>query len=150
MNENMASYLQAYWRLESKFDGLEVQFIPLKYSTDANSLASQAAPWQLLLGDVLVEVLEKTSIPISKLGPNPMLDPSSDKAIRNEFLRKSMLGNTAHAAALVGNWENWMDLIWAYLTNQATLVDDMNIEWTSRKAMGYQMVDGTLYKRGRQ
>ena len=42
-----------------------------------------------------------------------------------------------------------MDTIQAYLTNQATLVDDTNIERTSYKAMGYQMVDGTLYKRGR-
>ena len=42
-----------------------------------------------------------------------------------------------------------MDLIRAYLTNQATLVDDTNIERTSCKAMGYQMVDGTLYERGR-
>ena len=65
---------------------------------------------------------------MSKSGPNPVLDPSSNEAILSEFLGKSMLGNTAHAAALVVNWENWMDLIWAYLTNQATLVDDMNIE----------------------
>ena len=36
-----------------------------------------------------------------------------------------------------------------YLINQATLVDDTNIERTSCKAMGYQMVDDTLYKRGR-
>ena len=42
-NENMASYLQAYRRLESKFDGLEVQYIPQKYNTDADSLASRAA-----------------------------------------------------------------------------------------------------------
>ena len=42
-----------------------------------------------------------------------------------------------------------MDLIWAYLTNQATLVDDTNTERTSRKTMSYQMVNGTLYKRGR-
>jgi hypothetical protein len=32
---------------------------------------------------------------------------------------------------------------------KATLVDDTNIEPTSHKAMSYQMVDGTLYKRGR-
>ena len=43
MNENMASYLQAYRRLESKFDRLEVQFIPQKYNTDVDSLASRAA-----------------------------------------------------------------------------------------------------------
>ena len=73
-------------------------------------------------------MLEKPSIPISKSGPNPTLDPSSDEAILSEFLVKSMLGETARAATLVGNGENWMDLIWAYLTNQATLVDDMNIE----------------------
>ena len=63
-----------------------------------------------------------------KSGPNPTLDPSSDEAIPSEFLRKSMLGDTACAAALDGNGENWMDPIWAYHTNQATLVDDMNIE----------------------
>ena len=51
-----------------------------------------------------------------------------------------MLGDTAPAAALVGNGKNWMDPIWAYLTNQATLVDDTNMERTSRKAMSYQMV----------
>ena len=39
-NENMASYLQAYRRLESKFHGLEVQYIPQKYNTNADSLAS--------------------------------------------------------------------------------------------------------------
>ena len=44
-NENMALYLQEYWRLESKFDGLEVQFIPWKYNTDADCLASRAASW---------------------------------------------------------------------------------------------------------
>ena len=42
-NENMASYLQACRWLELKFDGLEVQYITHKYSTDANSLASRAA-----------------------------------------------------------------------------------------------------------
>ena len=57
-----------------------------------------------------------------------MLDPSSDEAILNEFLGKSMLGDTARAAGLVGNGENWKDIIRAYLTNQATLVDDTNIE----------------------
>ena len=84
---------------------------------------------------------------MSKSGANPTLDPSSDEAILSEFLGKSMLGDTARAVALVGNGENRMDPIRAYLTNQATLVDDMNIERTNCKAMGYQMVDGTLYKR---
>ena len=42
-----------------------------------------------------------------------------------------------------------MDLIRAYLTNQATLVDDTNTERTSRKTMSYQMINGTLYQRGR-
>jgi hypothetical protein len=46
-----------------------------------------------------------------------MLDPSSDEAILSEFLRKSMLDDTAHATALVGNGENWMDPIWSYLIN---------------------------------
>jgi len=77
-----------------------------------------------------------------------MLDLSSDEAIPSEFLAKSMLGDTAHDVALVGNGENWMDPIWAYLIDQATLVDDANMERTSHKAMSYQMVDGTLYKRG--
>jgi len=65
---------------------------------------------------------------MSKLVPNPMLDPSSDEAILSEFLGKSMLGDTARVVALVGNGDNWMDLIWEYLINQATLVDDANIE----------------------
>ena len=42
-----------------------------------------------------------------------------------------------------------MDPIWVYLTNQDTRVDDMNIEWTNRKAMSYQMLDNTLFKQGR-
>jgi hypothetical protein len=53
---------------------------------------------------------------MSKLGPNPMLDLSNDEMILSEFLRKSMLGDKAGAAALIGNRENWMDPIWAYLT----------------------------------
>jgi hypothetical protein len=57
-----------------------------------------------------------------------------------------MLGDTARAAALVGKEENWMTLIRAYLTNQAALVDDVNIERISRKAMLYTMVNGILYK----
>ena len=73
-------------------------------------------------------MLQKPSISTSKSGPNPMLDPSSDEAILSEFLGKSMLGDTARAVALVGNGENRMDPIRAYLTNQATLVDDTNIE----------------------
>ena len=72
-NENMASYLQAYRWLESKFDRLEVQFILRKYNTDVDSLASRAASRQHLKGDVLVEVLEKPSILISRSGPNPTL-----------------------------------------------------------------------------
>jgi ribonuclease HI len=145
-NENMASYLQAYQRLESKFDGLEVQYIPRKYNTDADSLASQAASRQHLPGDVLVKVLEKPSIPISRSGPNPMLDQSSDEAILSEFLAKSMLGNLARASTLDGNEENWMDSIRAYLTNQDTLVDGADMEGTSHKAVLYTMVDGILYK----
>jgi hypothetical protein len=54
---------------------------------------------------------------MSKLGPNPMHDPSSNEAILNEFLGKSMLDDTARAAALVGNGENWMDPIRSYLIN---------------------------------
>ena len=57
-----------------------------------------------------------------------MLDPSSDEAILSEFLRKSTLGNTVRVAALVGNGENWMDPIRVYLTNQATLVDGVDME----------------------
>ena len=116
-NENMAAYLQTYRRLETKFDGLEVQFIPRKLNSDADTLASRAAERQLLPRDVLVEVVIKPSIPINRLGPNPTLDPSSDEAILSEFLGESMLGDTARAATLVGNGENWMDLIRAYLTN---------------------------------
>ena len=56
-------------------------------------------------------MLEKPSILISKLGPNPTLDPSNDEAILSDFLVKSMLGNPARAAALVGNRETWMDPI---------------------------------------
>ena len=93
-------------------------------------------------------MLEKPSIPISKWGPNPTLDPSSDEAILSEFLGKSMLGNTARATALVGNGENWMVPIRAYLTNQVTLVNGADIERTSCKAMLYTMVDGIFYKRG--
>jgi hypothetical protein len=54
---------------------------------------------------------------MSKLDPNPTLDPSSDEAILSEILGKSMLGYTARAAALVGNGENWIDPIRTYLTN---------------------------------
>ena len=78
-----------------------------------------------------------------------MLDQSSDEALLSELLAKSTLGDLALAATQVGNRENWMDPIRVYLTNQATLVNDTNIERTSHKAMSYQMVDGTLYKRGR-
>ena len=41
-----------------------------------------------------------------------------------------------------------MDPIRAYLTNQDTLVDGVDMERTSHKAMLYTMVDGILYKRG--
>ena len=51
-------------------------------------------------------MLTKPSIPMSKSGPNPTLDPSSDEAILSEFLGKSMLGDMARAAALVRNGEN--------------------------------------------
>ena len=51
-------------------------------------------------------MLTKPSIPMSKSGPNPTLDPSSDEAILSEFLGKSMLGDTTRAAALVRNGEN--------------------------------------------
>ena len=93
-------------------------------------------------------MLKKPFIPILKSGPNPTLDPLSDEEILSEFLGKSTLGDPACAAALVGNGENWMDPIRAYLTNQETLVDDANMERTSHKAMLYTMVDGILYKRG--
>ena len=102
----MATYLLAYRRLESKFDGLEVQYIPRKLNSDADMLATREAERQHLSGDILVEVLTKPSIPMSKSGPNPMLDSSSNEAILNEFLGKSMLDDTAHATALVGNGEN--------------------------------------------
>jgi hypothetical protein len=107
----MAAYLLVYRWLESKFDGLEVQYILRKLNSDANMLASRVAERQHLPGDALVEVLTKPSVPMSKSGPNPTLDTSSDEAILSEFLGKSMLGNTARAATLVGNRENWMDLI---------------------------------------
>ena len=42
-----------------------------------------------------------------------------------------------------------MDPIRAYLTNQDTLVDGVDMERTSHKAMLYTMVDGILHKRGR-
>jgi hypothetical protein len=41
-----------------------------------------------------------------------------------------------------------MDLVWAYLANQDTLVNGADMEWTSHKAKLYTMVDGILYKRG--
>jgi len=41
-NENIATYLQAYHQLETKFDGLEVQFILRKYNLDVGTLASRA------------------------------------------------------------------------------------------------------------
>ena len=82
-----------------------------KLNSNANTLANRVAKRQHLLGDVLVEVLTKSSISMSKLGPNPTLDPSSDEAILSEFLGKSMLGDMAHDAALVRNGENWMDPI---------------------------------------
>ena len=55
---------------------------------------------------LLVKVLTKPSIPMSKFGPNPTLDPSSVEAILSEFLGKSMLGYMARAATRVGNGEN--------------------------------------------
>ena len=73
-------------------------------------------------------MFEKPSILISKSGPNPTLDPSSDKAILSELLGKSMLGDLARATTLVGNRENWMNPIWAYLTNQDSLVDGADME----------------------
>ena len=39
-----------------------------------------------------------------------------------------------------------MDPLRAYLTNQDTLVDGADMEWTSRKAMLYTMVNDILYK----
>ena len=91
-------------------------------------------------------MLENPSIPISKLSPNPTLDPSSDEEILNEFHGKSTLGDLARAAALVGNGENWLDPIRVYLTNQDTLADGVDMERTSHKAMLYTMIDGILYK----
>jgi hypothetical protein len=43
INENMAAYLLAYRRFESKFDGLEVQYILKKLNSDVDMLASWAA-----------------------------------------------------------------------------------------------------------
>jgi hypothetical protein len=114
--------------LETKFDGLEVQFILRKHNLDADTLASRAAERQHLLADDLVEVLTKPSIPINRSGPNPTLDPMSDELILSKFLGKSMLGDTARATALVGNRENWMEPIQTYLTNQTILDDDANIK----------------------
>ena len=51
-------------------------------------------------------MLTKPSILMSKSGPNPTLDPSRDDTILSEFLVKSMLGDMARVAALVGNGEN--------------------------------------------
>ena len=51
-------------------------------------------------------MLTKPSIPMSKSGPYPTLGPSSVEAILSEFLAKSMLGDPARAATLVGNEEN--------------------------------------------
>jgi hypothetical protein len=73
-------------------------------------------------------VLEKPSILISRSGPNPTLDQSSDEAILSKFLVKSTLGDPARATALVANRENWMDLVWVYLANQDTLVDGADME----------------------
>ena len=42
-NKNMATYLQAYRRLETKFDGLEVQYILRKLYLDANTLTNRSA-----------------------------------------------------------------------------------------------------------
>jgi len=49
-NENMAAYLQAYRRMETKFDGLKVQYIWRKLNLNADTLASWAVEWQQLLG----------------------------------------------------------------------------------------------------
>jgi len=42
-NENMAAYLQAYRRMETKFDGLKVQYIWRKLNLNADTLASRVA-----------------------------------------------------------------------------------------------------------
>ena len=105
-NKNMATYLLAYRRLESKFDRLEVQYILRKLNSDVDMLSSWAAERQHLLGDVLVKVLTKPSILMSKSGPNPTLDPSRDDTILSEFLGKSMLGDMARATTLAGNSQN--------------------------------------------
>jgi hypothetical protein len=54
-----------------------------------------------------------------------------------------MLGDTARAAALGGKGENWIASIRAYLSNQATLVDDTDKEQTSRKTKAL-LANGTF------
>ena len=44
-NKNMATYLLAYRRLESKFDRLEVQYILRKLNSDVDMISSQTAEW---------------------------------------------------------------------------------------------------------
>jgi hypothetical protein len=126
----MAEYLAEVHRMEKFFNGFEVRYVPRLHNRDNDHLAyiaSSRAPSPLV---VIVERLSKPSV-------------KSEESICKTGPELKVIDDTALQPA-----HDWMSLIKAYLDNQPSSDDNVEVKRVACRSRMYHLIDGVLYQQG--
>ena len=144
----MEAYCQEVRRLEDRFDGLELNHIPMHLNEAAEALAKAASSREPVLSRVfasdqhmplvLYEGSERTHGGPSDLAPgaNPPTAPPDPEVMELE----------EDPAAESDPPNDWRTLYLNYLLRDTLPTDKMEARWLACRAKPFVLVEGELYK----
>ncbi|XP_066351518.1 uncharacterized protein [Miscanthus floridulus] len=144
----MAAYCQEVRRLEDKFNGLELNHIPMRLNETAVMLAKAASGREPVPTGVFSSDQHKPSVHYE--GPAWTNDGPSDLALGAD---QPMALSDPEVMELEEDpttdpdpWDDWRILYLDYLLCDMLPTDKIEAQWFARHAKSFILVEGELYK----
>ena len=147
-DQSMAAYLAEVRKLEKKFVGLEVRYIPRKDNCRADSLARLASSRSPCPPGTFVERISTPSIVSNEPRDEGMVNLGSTGHSRTSPGTDAPRGVAGRLVAPLDPEDSWIEPIRMYLHDRTVPEDDTLSEQLARRARMYSLVDGALYRRG--
>jgi len=143
----MDTYCKTVWRLEEKFDGLELNHMLRKYNEAADALAKMASERAMVPPDVFVSDLYKPSVDYKDDGGSdqPLGDSGPDPKVFTVQEQEAMDIESEPPAP--DDSPDWCYPLLQHLVDGTLPSDQAEARRVARRAKTFLLLDGEMYKR---
>nr|AAX96846.1 retrotransposon protein, putative, Ty3-gypsy sub-class [Oryza sativa Japonica Group]ABA92760.1 retrotransposon protein, putative, Ty3-gypsy subclass [Oryza sativa Japonica Group] len=132
----LSNYLAEVWKLEKRFDGIEVRHVYRKDNIEPNDLARCASRREPLEPGTFLDVLTRPSVKEASGEDSPVALDISSGATEAE-----------RAVADIETTDDWRTPLIKFIGSEELPEDDVEAEKISRKEKVYSMIGNDLYKK---